>query len=147
MAKSIDDILSGFQINWITLRDMNSGEILWHGNEDYSCPKTNHTIKISKKVLNSVAVVREINFSSVEVWENLKLVQTCLYKGITLDECVFEYGPVVANAVHTWQSVIEAAPEIKMMNVDILSGNIVIISKFYNDDVLVTTSKSRLYYI
>lgn len=147
MAVSNEDFLSGFQINWIILRDMDTGEILWHGNEDYSCPKTHHTIKISKKVLNCAKVSREINFSSIEVWENFKLVQTFLYKGITLDEWVFEYGPVIGNSNHTWQSVIEAAPEIKMMNVDILSGNIVVLSKFYNDNVLVSTSKSRLYYV
>lgn len=141
-----EDILSGFQINWIILRDIDTGEILWQSNEDFSNPETQYSIKLPKKVLNSVAVLREVNFSSIEEWKHLKLVQTFLYKGIILDEWAFDYGMVTPNSIHSWQSVIEAAPEINMMNVDILSGNVEIVSKFYNNELLVTTSKSRLYY-
>uniref|UniRef100_A0A1B6MCR8 GMP phosphodiesterase delta subunit domain-containing protein n=1 Tax=Graphocephala atropunctata TaxID=36148 RepID=A0A1B6MCR8_9HEMI len=147
MAPTSEDILAGFQINWMILRDLDTAEILWHGNEDYSECEKELVIKVPKKVLVSRAISREMNFSSIEAWDKLKLVQTVLYKGVIMEEMYFEYGPVTGNCKHTWRSMVEAAPEVKLMTADILSGNVVIATKFFNEDSLVTTSKMRLFYV
>ena len=36
MPSKAEDILSGFRINWMNLRDEDSGKILWQGNQDLS---------------------------------------------------------------------------------------------------------------
>ena len=34
MPARTDDILKGFRVNWVNLRDNDSGKILWQGNMD-----------------------------------------------------------------------------------------------------------------
>ena len=36
MPARTDDILKGFRVNWVNLRDNDSGKILWQGNMDLS---------------------------------------------------------------------------------------------------------------
>ena len=36
MPARTDDILKGFRVNWVNLRDNDSGKILWQGNMDIS---------------------------------------------------------------------------------------------------------------
>ena len=36
MPSRTDDILKGFRVNWVNLRDNNNGKILWQGNMDIS---------------------------------------------------------------------------------------------------------------
>ena len=73
--------------------------------------------------------------------------QKVLYRGRCLEEWCFEFGFVIPNSTNTWQSLIEAAPESQMMPARVLNGNVVIETKFYDDNVEVSTSKVRLYYV
>ncbi|KYB26958.1 putative cGMP 3',5'-cyclic phosphodiesterase subunit delta-like Protein [Tribolium castaneum] len=41
----------------------------------------------------------------------------------------------------------EAAPESEMMPASVLNGNVVIETKFYDDDLLISTSRVRLFYV
>ena len=36
MPARTDEILKGFRVNWVNLRDNDSGKILWQGNMDLS---------------------------------------------------------------------------------------------------------------
>ena len=36
MPSKTDEILKGFRVNWVNLRDNNNGKILWQGNMDIS---------------------------------------------------------------------------------------------------------------
>ncbi|XP_023289202.1 retinal rod rhodopsin-sensitive cGMP 3',5'-cyclic phosphodiesterase subunit delta isoform X2 [Orussus abietinus] len=123
-----DKILSGFQVNWINLRDADSGKIMWQGTKD-------------------LAVSREINFSSKEPIEKFRLEQKVLYKGRCLEEWHFEFGLVIPNSTNTWQSLIQAAPESQMMPAHVINGNVVVETKFFDGDVLISTSRVRLFYI
>ncbi|XP_078266219.1 retinal rod rhodopsin-sensitive cGMP 3',5'-cyclic phosphodiesterase subunit delta isoform X2 [Rhinoraja longicauda] len=99
------EILKGFKLNWMNLRDAETGKVLWQGMEDLSLPGVEH------------------------------------------EEWFFEFGFVIPNSTNTWQSLIEAAPESQMMPANVLTGNVVIETKFYDDDLLVSTSKVRLFYV
>lgn len=147
MAPSSDDLLNGFQINWITVRDVDTGEILWHGNEDYSNSNKVQEVKFPKRILKCRAVSREIHFSSIESWERLNVVHTVFYKGVVMDELHFNFGLVVSNSNNIQQSIIEAAPEVKMICPDIISGNVEILTNFYNNSTLITSSKIKLFYV
>lgn len=101
MPARAEDILSGFRVNWMNLRDADTGKILWQvtsvffrthfftfifwagrlkvfvfqGNEDLSVPEAEHEARVPKKILKCRAVSREINFSSIEPMEKFRLEQ------------------------------------------------------------------------
>lgn len=147
MPSKGEDILNGFKLNWMNLRDADTGKMLWQGTDDLSKPDVEHEARVPKKILKCRAVSREINFSSVESMEKFRLEQKVLFKGRCLEEWFFEFGFVIPNSTNTWQSLIEAAPESQMMPANVLNGNVVIETKFFDDNLLVSTSKVRLYYI
>jgi len=142
-----DEIISGFRVNWMNLRDADTGKILWQGNEDLSDPDNEHEARVPKKILKCRAVSRELNFSSIEPMEKFRLEQRVLFKGRCLEEWNFEFGFVIPESTNTWQSLIEAAPESQMMPAKVLNGNVVIETQFFNGEALVSTSKVRLYYV
>ncbi|CAL8110485.1 unnamed protein product [Orchesella dallaii] len=146
-SKKAEEILQGFRINWMKLRDSDTGGILWEGNEDLSLPDVVHEARVPKTVLQCRAVSREINFSSVEPMEKFRIEQKVLFKGRCIEEWFFEFGFVIPNSTNTWQNLIEAAPESQMMPANILNGNIVIETKFYDEDFLVCTSNVRVFYV
>ncbi|GCC22779.1 hypothetical protein chiPu_0001169 [Chiloscyllium punctatum] len=141
------EILKGFKLNWMNLRDAETGKVLWQGTEDLSLPGVEHEARVPKKILKCKAVSRELNFSSSEQMEKFRLEQKVFFKGQCLEEWFFEFGFVIPNSTNTWQSLIEAAPESQMMPANVLTGNVVIETKFYDDDLLVSTSKVRLFYV
>jgi len=147
MPSHAEDILDGFRINWMKLRDSDTGKVLWEGKDDLSLPDVEHEARVPKNVLQCRAVSREINFSSVEPMEKFRIEQKVLFKGRCIEEWFFEFGFVIPNSTNTWQNLIEAAPESEMMQASILNGNIVIETKFFDDDFLVSTSKVRVFYI
>jgi len=139
--------MKGFKVNWMNLRDADTGKILWQGHDDLSLPEAEHEARVPKKILKCRAVSREINFSSLEPMEKFRLEQKVLYRGRCLEEWNFEFGFVIPNSTNTWQSLIEAAPESQMMPARVLNGNVVIETKFFDDQLEVSTSKVRLYYV
>lgn len=70
-----------------------------------------------------------------------------MFKGRCLEEWNFDFGFVIPNSTNTWQSLIEAAPESQMMPAKVLNGNVVIETCFFDGEMLVSTSKVRLYYV
>ena len=141
------DILAGFKLNWMNLRDADSGKVLWQSREDLSATGTEHEARVPKKLLKCRAVSREINFSSGEQMEKFRLEQRVLFKGKCLEQWYFEFGFVIPSSTNTWQSVIEAAPENQMMPANVLNGNVVIETLFFDGDLLVSTSKVRIFYV
>ncbi|XP_026764983.1 retinal rod rhodopsin-sensitive cGMP 3',5'-cyclic phosphodiesterase subunit delta [Galleria mellonella] len=143
----VTNILNGFQVNWMNLRDADTGKILWQHNEDMSSPDVEHEARVPKRILKCRVVSREMNFSSIESMERFRLEQKVLFKGRCLEEWFFEFGYVIPNSTNTWQSVIESAPESQMMPANVLNGNVVIETKFFDGDLLITTSRVRLFYV
>ncbi|XP_072264418.1 retinal rod rhodopsin-sensitive cGMP 3',5'-cyclic phosphodiesterase subunit delta [Pyxicephalus adspersus] len=140
-------IMEGFKLNSMILRDGETGKTMWQGAEDLSFPGVEHEARVPKKILKCKSVSREINFASEEEMENFRLEQKVYFKGQCLEEWSFEFGFVMPNSVNTWQSMIEAAPESQMMPANVLTGNVIIETKFYDADLLVSTSRVRLFYV
>lgn len=140
-------ILAGFKLNWMNLRDGETGKIMWQGNEDLSAAEFEHEARVPKRILKCKSVSREINFSSKEEMQKFKLEQRVMFKGKCLEEWFFDFGFVIPDSTNTWQSLIEAAPSDQMMPATVLSGNVIIETKFYDEDLLVSTSRVRLFYV
>ncbi|ELT95479.1 hypothetical protein CAPTEDRAFT_170126 [Capitella teleta] len=147
MPTGADDILKGFKLNWMNLRDADSGKILWQSSDDLSIPEQEHEARVPKKILKCRAVSREINFSSKEQMEKFRLQQRVVFKGKCLEQWFFEFGFVIPDSTNTWQSIIEAAPENMMMPANVLNGNVIIETEFYDGDLLVSTSRVRVFYV
>lgn len=62
-------------------------------------------------------------------------------------EWFFEFGFVIPGSTNTWQSVIEAAPESQMMPANVLTGNVIIETHFFDGDLLVSKSKVKIFYV
>lgn len=139
-------IRQGFQINYMILRDVDTGQVLWQENKDFSSSEEEHEARVPIKILDLRAVSREINFSTIEAMENFRLDQKVLFKGRIMEEWFFEMGWVGANTTNSWQSTIEAAPESQMMPAKVLNGNVTIQTSFYDSDTFITKSVVRLYY-
>ncbi|KAG4079380.1 hypothetical protein HA402_008072 [Bradysia odoriphaga] len=137
----------GFQINWMILRDADTGKVLWQENKDFSSSGEEHVARVPIKILDLRAVSREINFSTIETMENFRLDQKVLFKGRILEEWFFEMGWVQQNTTNTWQSTIESAPESQMMPAKVLNGNVTIETNFFDSDTLISKSVVRLYYV
>eukprot|EP00042_Codosiga_hollandica_P017553 m.48698 g.48698 ORF g.48698 m.48698 type:complete len:152 (+) comp47774_c0_seq2:95-550(+) len=137
----------GFKLNSMNLRDADAGKILWQDSEDLSIPDVVHEARVPKKILKCKSVSREINFSSEHEMKHFRLQQLVHFKGQVLEEWNFEFGFVMPNSTNTWQTIIEAAAEQAMMPANVLSGNVEIETKFFDDDLLVSTSRVRIFYV
>lgn len=147
MPAKAEDIMKGFKLNWMNLRDADNGKILWQSSDDLSAPGQDHEARVPKKILKCRAVSREINFSSKEAMDKFRLEQRVLFKGKCLEEWFFEFGFVIPGSTNTWQSVIEAAPESQMMPANVLTGNVIIETHFFDGDLLVSKSKVKIFYV
>jgi len=68
-----------------------------------------------------------------------------LLNGRAFEEWRFAFGFVVPGSTNTWQQVIEAADD--MLDVDTLSGNVLVQSNFLDGDTLVATCSVRIFYV
>jgi len=147
MPSNPDDILKGFKLNWMNLRDSDNGKVMWQSSDDMSVPEKEHEARVPKKILKCRAVSREINFSSKEPMDKFRLEQRVLFKGKCLEEWFFDFGFVIPGSTNTWQSLIEAAPESQMMPPNVLNGNVVIETRFYDGEMVVSVSRVRVFYV
>mmetsp|Transcript_25336 Transcript_25336/g.74402 ORF Transcript_25336/g.74402 Transcript_25336/m.74402 type:complete len:148 (+) Transcript_25336:94-537(+) len=145
MAGRAQKILDGFRLNWMNMADGQTGEILWTDDAwgDLLAEREAH---IPARILKCRTVSREINFSSRELIENLKLVQRVLLDGKCMEEWYFDFGFVIPNSTNTWQQTIEAAPPSQMLPASVLNGNVVIETQFFDRDTLVCKNHVRVWY-
>jgi retinal rod rhodopsin-sensitive cGMP 3',5'-cyclic phosphodiesterase subunit delta len=141
-----NDGSKGFQLNWMNLRDAETGTVLWQTNKHLSLRGDDeHVARVPSSILNCSSVSREINFSSREIINNFHLKQKVMFHGHCVEEWKFDFGFVIPESTNTWQTLMEAKPNMK--SADILSGHLVIVTKFYDSDELIGTCKIRIFYI
>eukprot|EP00928_Gymnodinium_smaydae_P081997 TRINITY_DN65426_c0_g1_i1.p1 TRINITY_DN65426_c0_g1~~TRINITY_DN65426_c0_g1_i1.p1 ORF type:complete len:192 (-),score=39.30 TRINITY_DN65426_c0_g1_i1:83-598(-) len=145
-AERLEQIRQGFRINWMNMRDASTGQILWE-HHDWDVGSLETEAQVPRSILSCKQVSREINFSSAEVMNSLRLGQTVLLNGAHLEEWNFSFGFVIPNSTNTWQQTIEAAEDEEMIPPEILSGNVVIDTSFYDGDHVIAQQRIRIYYV
>merc|ERR1712060_991119 len=128
------------------MRDASTGQVLWQ-QENWDFSQVELDAQVPRQILQCRQVSRELNFSSVEVMSSLRLVQSVLYKGEPLEEWNFQFGFVIPNSTNTWQQTIEAADAEEMIPAELLSGNIVIETTFYDGDHVILSQRIRIWYV
>lgn len=105
------------------------------------------SVDIPASILKLRAVSREMHFSSVEQLNNFRLVQLVTLNGHPLEEWRFTFGFVIPGSTNSWQCTIEGAGEGNMIPPEVLSGNVVIETQFYDENMQVSTTRIRVYYV
>ena len=141
-------ILEGFRINGMNMRDAYKGTLHWQsedwGQEMFRVVKE---IRVPKEILKCRAVSREINFSSKELIDHLRLEQKIYFEGVCMEEWRFEFGFVIPGSTNTWQQTIEAADESSMLPAELLNGKVTIETGFYDKDLLISKSLCKVWYV
>mmetsp|Transcript_22160 Transcript_22160/g.22328 ORF Transcript_22160/g.22328 Transcript_22160/m.22328 type:complete len:246 (+) Transcript_22160:181-918(+) len=143
-----NDIIDGFSINWMNMRDGDTGKLLWQS-QDWADKLygTELEARVPKSILKCKTVSREINFTSKEMIENFRLEQRVLYRGICIEEWFFKFGFVIPGSTNTWQQVIEAAAAEDMLTAEELSGNVMFETSFYDNEMFICKNLFRIYYV
>ena len=139
----------GFLINSITMSDGESGEIIWSSNDCQSFLKSTKEIKASipSKILQCRSFAREVNFSSKEAIKKLRLEQSVIFDDLETEFFEFKFGFVIPGSTNTWQQTIDSDEPENMMTADVLSGHLVVVTKFFDGDTFLCSSKIRIFYI
>jgi retinal rod rhodopsin-sensitive cGMP 3',5'-cyclic phosphodiesterase subunit delta len=137
--------LSGFSINSIKMKDAETGQLVWANSGQWNLhePMVAH---LPRTILQCSAVAREIVFSSQRAISDFHLKQKILLHGQVIEEWVFHFGFVIPNSTNTWEQTISAEKPENMIAPEVLSGNIVIETLFYDGSSLIHRSEVTLFY-
>lgn len=147
--EQIQKIQDGFAINRITMSNAETGEIIWFSNDCQNFLNAKKELKayIPKKILKCQTVAREIIFSSKELIKKLRVEQSILFEDLESEFFEFSFGFVIPGSTNTWQQTIDADEPEKMMAPEVLSGKLVVLTKFYDGDTFICSSSIRIYYV
>mmetsp|Transcript_27022 Transcript_27022/g.56118 ORF Transcript_27022/g.56118 Transcript_27022/m.56118 type:complete len:157 (-) Transcript_27022:308-778(-) len=139
-------IIKGFVLNFMNMRDAASGKVMWESPSDWTDKffKQELEAHVPKEILQCKEVSREVNFTSAEKMDEFKLLQKVFFQGHCLEEWFFKFGFVMPNSTNNWQSTIEAAKE--MLPAELLSGNVTIETNFFDGQRLLAKSLVRVFY-
>jgi len=143
-ADRVKRIVAGFKINAMNIRDAGNGRVMWE-QQEWPTMKEDFEVQLPKSILSLKAVSREMNFSSAEQMRNFRLVQTISLHGKPVEVWQFDFGFVIPGSTNSWQCAIEAADQ--LIPAEVLSGNLVIETSFYDGDLLVSKSRLKVFYI
>ena len=135
----------GFMINWMNMRDAYTGRILWEQKQGWADMYEREILaRVPRSILSCRAISREVNFSSEQKMEHFRLEQRVLLHDQPFEEWKFQFGFVMPGSTNSWQQVIEAAEE--MMPAEVLNGNVVIETSFFDGDMLIAKCRVRIFY-
>jgi len=131
-----------FRVNSLSMREVCSGGAasLW----ELTHPPFTEA-HIPKRILQCPAVQREIQFSSDNVIQNLSLRQRLVLCGSIIEEWNFTFGFVIPMSTNSWTTIVEGKNG-AMLAPEVLSGNLVIITQFFDDDVELLHIDTVCYY-
>lgn len=138
------NIIAGFKINSIEMRDGETGQVVWSYKGAWDLHRTVEA-HIPKAILQCKSVARKINFSSLEAINSFRLVQKISLQNQHLEEWRFNFGFVIPNSTNDWEQIIYA-DEAHMLPAEVLSGNVLISTQFFDGDALIHESNVRLFY-
>jgi len=142
------EILEGFKLNFMRMRDADTGELMWFSDElGENMFKEEIVARVPARILECRAVAREINFSSEYELRRFRLEQRVYFQGICMEEWFFSFGFVIPGSTNNWEQTIYAAEKSAMIPAHLLSGNVTIETSFFDDDLFVSKSLVRLFYI
>lgn len=141
-------ISAGFRIEEMTMRNGDSGAVVWRaanlGAEDLFAGQLEAVLPAS--LLSAGSVMRSITFSSREVMKDFYMVQRMYLSGQLLEEDEFSFGFVIPGSTNTLEQEVEADEEAGTLPAEVLSGNLLVQTQFFDKAVLVGSAVVRIVY-
>lgn len=138
-------IKDGLKINKIQMKDGVTGQVFWECGH-WDLESMSHTANISKELLGSKIIVRNVNFSSAEKVENLELVQRFYLMGDLLEFSKFKFGFVIPGSTNDWEQIIEAKED-GVLPADVLSGKLKVETLFMCEGHVLWRNKVTIFYV
>ncbi len=133
----------------MSMRDGETGRLIWRSADwDVNEMFTREISEdIPREILKCRVVAREIVFTSEEEMDNFRLEQRVYFKGVCIEEWFFKFGYVMSGSKNSWQQTIDAAPPSEMLPADVLSGQVVFETVFYDGEEFLCKNSVRIYYV
>lgn len=147
-SKFAHNFVEGFKIISMSMRDATTGRLVWRSAHwDDQMFEKEISEDIPKEILRCRVVSREIIFTSAEEMNNFRLEQRVYFKGVCIEEWFFTFGYVMSGSRNSWQQTIDAAPPNEMLPADVLSGQVVFETSFYDDKEFLCKNSVRIFYV
>eukprot|EP00762_Andalucia_godoyi_P003384 ANDGO_06536.mRNA.1 Phosphodiesterase delta-like protein len=156
----VDDPNVAFRIVGMSMHDGESGKVMWDSTLDagFDAAKLvfvsngSNTVPeleahIPASVLQCLEVSRTIEFYSRDLMAAMRLEQHVYLGDQEIEEWTFDFGFVIPNSTNSWQTVVEAQGGENMIPAEVLSGNLVIDTKFMDADNVVAHARVRIFYV
>ena len=128
------------------MRDAATGKILWEQSKGWGDMYDREILaRVPRRLLDCRAVSREVNFTSEFKMKDFRLEQRVLLHDRPFERWNFRFGFVMPGSTNTWQQVIEADTG-NMIPAEVLSGHVTIETSFFDDQMIVSKSRLRLFY-
>lgn len=140
-------ILQGFHLISLTLKNTENGEHVWTsdgwGDDVFTQVKEAH---LPKRMLSFPGVGREIRFSTEQPLKDFRIEQSIMVHGTQLEQWNYEFGFVIPQSDNTWETIVEAAGQGRMLPAEYLSGNMYILTSFFCGDLFISRSVVKVFY-
>jgi retinal rod rhodopsin-sensitive cGMP 3',5'-cyclic phosphodiesterase subunit delta len=140
-------ILDGFRLIRLTLKNAATGARAWTS-DDWAADvfTTVKEAHLPTAMLAFPAVGREIVFSTVQSIKNFRIEQQVLLQGNPVEQWNFKFGFVIPGSENSWETIVEAAGEGRMLPASLLSGNMFIVTSFYSGELFISRSVVKVFY-
>jgi retinal rod rhodopsin-sensitive cGMP 3',5'-cyclic phosphodiesterase subunit delta len=128
------------------IKDADTGKLMWEKTDWPASFADEVEVHLPRAVLGLRAVTRATTFSSKEAIHRFRIVQSLSVHGVPFEEWSFKFNFVIPNTTNTYENTIDAAEQSEMIPAEVLSGNLVIATYFFDGDDLITKSNARIYY-
>jgi retinal rod rhodopsin-sensitive cGMP 3',5'-cyclic phosphodiesterase subunit delta len=140
-------ILNGFHLIKLTLKNAETGQKAWASDDwagdVFTTVKEAH---LPAAMLTFPAVGREIVFSTVQPIRDFRIEQQVLLQGRPIEQWNYKFGFVIPGSENSWETIVEAAGEGKMLPASLLSGNMYIVTSFFAGQLFISRSVVRVFY-
>jgi retinal rod rhodopsin-sensitive cGMP 3',5'-cyclic phosphodiesterase subunit delta len=69
------------------------------------------------------------------------------FRGTCIEEWFFTFGFVMPHSQNSWQQTIDAAPPSEMLPAEVLSGNVIFETSFFDDKTFLCKNSVRIFYV
>ena len=145
LSERLQKIKNGLQINNILMKDGLTGKIYWECNH-WDLNSSSHTANISKDLLNSKVIVRNVNFSSTQQIENLEIYQNFYLLGDPLEHSRFQFNFVIPGSTNDWEQIIHAKED-GVLPADLLSGKLRVETLFLCEGYVLWRNMVTVFYV
>eukprot|EP00297_Palpitomonas_bilix_P018800 CAMPEP_0113899758 /NCGR_PEP_ID=MMETSP0780_2-20120614/20246_1 /TAXON_ID=652834 /ORGANISM="Palpitomonas bilix" /LENGTH=145 /DNA_ID=CAMNT_0000892035 /DNA_START=48 /DNA_END=485 /DNA_ORIENTATION=- /assembly_acc=CAM_ASM_000599 len=136
------------ELKKMLMKDADTRQLMWESEDDWAsrCMREEVEAHVPPSITECAAVSREIVFHSDSEIKALSLTQSIFLGDQKIEVWDFEFGFVIPGSTNSWEQTIYGAGDGNMIPVEVLNGNIVIETVFFDGEKEICKSRVRVYY-